>query len=568
MMEFFKKLIEQLKTLWGKWTLVQKLILIGIVVAALVGVAVLIGVSSAPSMVPIIDAPIRDETARDRIITRLNEEGVRVSVTSTGVIMVSDEKTARRMRSILIREDLIPTGTDPWAIFDRERWTITDFERNVNLRRSITQMVTEHIKALDDVDDANVTIVMPERQLFQADQNPVTASVIITPRPGSDITTNRKKIEGIQKILKFAVEGLKDENIVITDQNGLVLNDFAGMADLDRLEITKREQRLVQSLEAQYRAAVLKALQQIYTPDRVRDLNIKIEMDMSKKSIQTEEFFPITLKPDNPDTPYDDSEITPSITRSQSSSTTKWEGTGFNPEGPAGVEGQTPPAFKDMSNLYGKVEQTTLTKNEEINRRQIQEDRSPTINRVTVSVNIDGRWKLKYNEKGEPIINPDNSLAREYIPIPEEELKKAQALVQDAIGYNRSRGDSVTVQNIQFDRTKQFAEEDAAYLRRRQFQTTMVLLLAGIALLLLSFIIFRIVSRELERRRRLREEELSRQHQMMRESALRQAEEEGVEVSMSVEERKRLELQENAINMAKEHPEDVAQLIRTWLMEE
>ncbi|TCW62620.1 flagellar basal-body MS-ring/collar protein FliF [Treponema sp. J25] len=568
MMEFFKKLIEQLKTLWGKWTLVQKLILIGIVVAALVGVAVLIGVSSAPSMVPIIDAPIRDETARDRIITRLNEEGVRVSVTSTGVIMVSDEKTARRMRSILIREDLIPTGTDPWAIFDRERWTITDFERNVNLRRSITQMVTEHIKALDDVDDANVTIVMPERQLFQADQNPVTASVIITPRPGSDITTNRKKIEGIQKILKFAVEGLKDENIVITDQNGLVLNDFAGMADLDRLEITKREQRLVQSLEAQYRAAVLKALQQIYTPDRVRDLNIKIEMDMSKKSIQTEEFFPITLKPDNPDTPYDDSEITPSITRSQSSSTTKWEGTGFNPEGPAGVEGQTPPAFKDMSNLYGKVEQTTLTKNEEINRRQIQEDRSPTINRVTVSVNIDGRWKLKYNEKGEPIINPDNSLAREYIPIPEEELKKAQALVQDAIGYNRARGDSVTVQNIQFDRTKQFAEEDAAYLRRRQFQTTMVLLLAGIALLLLSFIIFRIVSRELERRRRLREEELSRQHQMMRESALRQAEEEGVEVSMSVEERKRLELQENAINMAKEHPEDVAQLIRTWLMEE
>ena len=568
MMEFLKKLIEQLKTLWGKWTLVQKLILIGIVVAALVGVAVLIGVSSAPSMVPIIDAPIRDETARDRIITRLNEEGVRVSVTSTGIIMVSDEKTARRMRSILIREDLIPTGTDPWAIFDRERWTITDFERNVNLRRSITQMVTEHIKALDDVDDANVTIVMPERQLFQADQNPVTASVIITPRPGSDITTNRKKIEGIQKILKFAVEGLKDENIVITDQNGLVLNDFAGMADLDRLEITKREQRLVQSLETQYRAAVLKALQQIYTPDRVRDLNIKIEMDMSKKSIQTEEFFPITLKPDNPDTPYDDSEITPSITRSQSSSTTKWEGTGFNPEGPAGVEGQTPPAFKDMSNLYGKVEQTTLTKNEEINRRQIQEERSPTINRITVSVNIDGRWKLKYNEKGEPIINPDNSLAREYIPIPEEELKKAQALVQDAIGYNRSRGDSVTVQNIQFDRTKQFAEEDAAYLRRRQFQTTMILLLAGIALLLLSFIIFRIVSRELERRRRLREEELSRQHQMMRESALRQAEEEGVEVSMSVEERKRLELQENAINMAKEHPEDVAQLIRTWLMEE
>ena len=55
---------------------------------------------------------------------------------------------------------------------------------------------------------------------------------------------------------------------------------------------------------------------------------------------------------------------------------------------------------------------------------------------------------------------------------------------------------------------------------------------------------------------------------MLRENAIRQAEEQSIEVSMSVEERKRLELQEHAINMAKEHPEDVAQLIRTWIREE
>jgi flagellar M-ring protein FliF len=72
----------------------------------------------------------------------------------------------------------------------------------------------------------------------------------------------------------------------------------------------------------------------------------------------------------------------------------------------------------------------------------------------------------------------------------------------------------------------------------------------------------------MERRRRLKEEELLRKHQMEREKTLWEAEQAGMEVSMSVEERKRLELQENAINMAKEHPEDVALLIRTWLMEE
>ena len=568
MNEWLSKFLEQLKGLWAKWTLMQKLVLAGIVVAAIVVVIALFAVSSAPTMVPIIDAPIRDEIARDRILTRLNEEGVKTSVDAAGVVMVSDETTAKRMRSILIREDLVPQGTDPWALFDRERWTLTDFERNVNLRRSITAMVIEHVKALDDIDDANVTLVMPENQLFQADQNPVTASVIVTPRPGSDLTQNRKKIEGIQKILKFAVEGLIDENIVITDQNGMILNDFAGMQDFDRLELSKREQKHIASLEAQYRASVLKALQQIYTSDRVRDLNVKINMDMSKKAIQTEEFYPIELKADNPDTPYDDSQFAESITRSQSNSSTKWEGTGFNPEGPAGVEGQTAPAFKDMSNLYGRVEQSTLTQNEEINKRAIQEERSPTIERVSVSVNIDGKWKVKFDKKGEPLVLPDGTLDREYIPVPDAEIKQAQALVQDSVGFDRKRGDSVTVQNIQFDRTKQFSDEDAAFLRRRQFQVTLLLGLAGLAVLLIAFIMFRVVSRELERRRRLKEEELSRQHQMLRESALRQAEEEGVEVSMSVEERKRMELQENAINMAKEHPEDVAQLIRTWLLEE
>jgi flagellar M-ring protein FliF len=568
MNEFLRKVIGQIKALWGKWSLIQKIILLGITAAAVAGILILVSVSSAPTMAPVIDAPISDEAARDRILTRINEEGVRVSLSSTGVILVADEETARRMRAILIREDLIPSGTDPWAIFDRERWTITDFERNVNVRRAVTQMVTDHIKALDDVDDANVTVVMPERELFLADQNPVTASVIITPKPGSDITQNRKKIEGIQKILKFAVQGLQDEYIVIADQNGMVLNDFTGMAAMDRLTLIERETKIVQTLEAKYRAMILKSLQDTFTSDRVRDLNIKIEMDMSPRAISTEEFFPITLKERTPGLPYDDSQMVQSIARSKSTSSTSWKGTGFNPEGPAGVEGQTPPAFRDMSNLYGEVTQQTLTQNEEINKRVTQEERSPRIDRVTVSVNIDGTWKWKYDEKRAPLVLEDGSIEREYTPVDPGDLRAAQSLIQDAIGFNAARGDSVTVQNIRFDRTRQFGDEDAAYFRQQQLQTFILIALGGIALLLIAFLVFRKITQEMERRRRNREEELSRQQAAMRESALLDAESEGMEVSMSVEDRKRMELQESAVNMAKEHPGDVAQLIRTWLMED
>ena len=510
---------------------------------------------------------ITDVELRDKILLRLNEENVKTSVSSDGIISVSDEKTARRMRSILIREDLIPKNASPWAIFDVERWTRTDFERKIDVRRAVIEEVRRHIKALDDIDDASVVVNMPEKALFQSEQNPVTASVVLYPAPGSDVSANRKKVEGIQKILKLAVEGLKDENITIADNTGAVLNDFGAMKDMDRLSLIERQQRLIAKLEREYESKILIALQKIYGTDRVRELNIKIDMDMSERSAVTRELRPTVLKADNPSTPYDDSEIVKSVTISSETAQTIWEGNGINPEGPAGVEGQTAPSYKDASNITGRSTQTISKTNEDVSRRDTTEVTSPELGRRTVSVNIDGSWIKKKDDKGNYIIK-DGSIEREYVEISDAELRQTAKIVQDAIGFDATRKDSVTVANIKIDRTGQFDEEDTAYFRAQQRQKIILLSLAGIALVLLFFILYRIVRREVERRRRLKEEEALRQAQLERERILWEAEQANADVSMTVEERHRLELQENAINIAREHPEDVALLIRTWLMEE
>jgi flagellar M-ring protein FliF len=570
MNDFLKKLLARAAGMWAGWSMQQRGILVVVVAVVIVGVVALFRVSASPILVSVIDAPIRDDAALDRIVLRLNQEDVRVTVTANGLVQVPDAATARRMRAILIREDLIPSGIDPWAIFDRERWTITDFERNVNFQRAQERMIIEHIRAIDDVDDVGIRIVWPpqRRELFSSDRDPVSASVRITPKPGSDITQNRRKIEGIQKLLQFAIAGLSEEHIVITDHNGIQLNNFAGMAAMDRLGLIERENRFIKQMETHYRNTVLRSIQQIFSADRVRDLNIKIDMDMSKISMDTVESFPVTMKPQTPGLAYDDSVLLESILLSESISETTWRGTGFNPEGPPGVEGQTPPAFRDMSNLYGEMTQSTRTRNEQINQRQIQEERSPQINRVTVSVNIDGRWRKRFDERGNPVILPDGSIEREYTPISAEDLRRAEHLIRGAVGFNAARGDSVVVHNIPFDRTEEFKIEDEAYFRQKQIQTTIIVFLSGLTLLLFGFILFRMLSREMERRRRLAEEERARREQMLRESAMAEAENEGMDVSISLEERNRMELMESVINMAKEHPDDAAQLIRTWLLEE
>ncbi len=569
MNEWLKKLVGQLKDLWSKWSTVQKIILFTVIGVTITGIVLLLSFSSSPDMVPLISSPITDSTQLDRISIALDKEGVEHKITDDGRIYVKDKTTARRMVAVLMREDLIPKETSPWDVFKMDRWSLTDFERNVNLREAITKNLEQHIEALDDVDSAKVTLVLPEDKLFTEDQNPVSASIIITPKPGSDITSNRKKIEGIVKLVKFAVEGLSDDNLVISDQSGVVLNDFADLADFDRLELSKRQLKEKSDLENQYKKQIFSELAQIFGPDRVSILKVDIALDFNKETVKTEEHYPIVTKEDNPSTPYDESSYVLSISRSTEKTSESFKGTGFNPEGPPGQEGQTPPAYKQLDNLVGNYQKDSTIQNEEVNTRNIVEEKSPwTIKRITIGAALDGTWKREFDDKGILQVEKNGSIKRSYTPVPEDQLKKAKTLVEHAIGFDKKRGDSVSVETLQFDRSAQFRLEDEKYKAQQRLQQTIIFSIIGVAVLIVAFIIFRIISREMERRRRLREEELARQHQMMREAALKSAEEEEMDVAMSVEERARMEMQENAINMAREHPEDVAQLIRTWLVEE
>ncbi len=568
MNEWFKKLVTKLKEQWGKWTMIQKAVLVVLVLGSLVGIGLLFTFNVSPSLVPIITTPIADEALLNRIATRLDVEGIPYSITNDRRLMAPNRGSALEARGILVREDLIPSGTDAWHLFDIDRWTITDFERNVNLRRAITSQVEQVITALDDVDRATVALVIPERALFAEDQDPTTASITIFPKPGSDIRENRRKIEGIEKLIQFAVPGWRNENITISDNNGMILNNFVALQDFDRLEVSRRELEMKRQLERQYVAAIRSALGQIFTSRRVEIPNIEVSLDIGNRTVEKEEFSPIITVPNNPNTPFDETEYVLSITRSTETFAERYQGTGFNPQGPPGQEGQTPPAYRDLEGIVGSYSRENTVTNNEINRTVTSERGSPSVQRISVSVALDGVWVRDYDDNGRLIINPDGSISRSYVPITPEQLSAAQELVESAVGFDRTRGDLVTVRNIQFDRTEEHRLEDLAYQRQQSIQTILLWVLASLAGLLGLFVVFRLVTREIERRRRLREEELARQHQAMREAALRSAEEESAEVEMSVEERARLEMQENAINIAREHPEDVAQLIRTWLLEE
>ncbi len=178
---------------------------------------------------------------------------------------------------------------------------------------------------------------------------------------------------------------------------------------------------------------------------------------------------------------------------------------------------------------------------------------------------MDGIWNFVYDEKGDFVIE-NGMRKREYKPMALEEIKNIEDVLQSSFEYKPERGDSITVRNISFDRMNEFRKIDENYFASERFKYFLFIASVMFSLLILAFTIFFAISRELERRRRLREEELAKQAHLRRQQALMDGGDDiGVDdVVGGIREGD--ELQNNAELLAREKPEDVAKLIRTWLL--
>ena len=129
------------------------------------------------------------------------------------------------------------------------------------------------------------------------------------------------------------------------------------------------------------------------------------------------------------------------------------------------------------------------------------------------------------------------------------------------------RGDQVSVTHLQFDHWDRFDAEDARIMRNNFIKKTLVIAMISLLALFILVLIVRAIQKELARRRRLREEELERKQMEMRRQAMMNVNEEPI-TEMNLEDAARKKLMEEVIRVSHERPEDVAQLLRTWMADD
>ena len=565
MQDFINKLTSQIKNIFAKTTTLQKAILIGVLVIGLGAIIATIMLTSRRTGTLLFQNALTQEDARN-VIAVLDANNIKYQYRN-GFITLNNLNDKARAELELVKEGRMPTGVDGWELFDAPRIGITDVELDINKRRSLTKAITQLLTKLDFVQEATVDLAFPKKEYLTDIDSPVTASVVIRAQPfKEDVLRDPKTVRGLQQLIAMGVDKLKPEFVTITDSTGYVLTDFTDEAANLKLKVAQEELKIVDRERKKIENKIRQTLGRIYT-NRV-ETTIALELIWDEVSVTNNLVLPIILKEDDPATPYDDSQFTNKVQVSSRTVTEDWKGQQFIPQGAAGAEENVPPGYKDKSDRWQTYTKTDAQDNYELSKRyEAIKKGSYQIGKISAAVALDGRWTKVYDVNGDPVITNGNSYVREYHPVTTEEINNVTSLVQAAIGYDLKRGDQVSVTHIQFDHWDRFNAEDAKLMRDRFIKKTLIITMISLLILFVLALAIRAIQKELARRRRLREEELERKQMEMRRQAMMNANEEPIS-EMSLEDAARKKLMDEVIRVSHERPEDVAQLLRTWMADD
>lgn len=156
----------------------------------------------------------------------------------------------------------------------------------------------------------------------------------------------------------------------------------------------------------------------------------------------------------DPKASYNTRKVSDSTIISSQTQKKEYQGQGYSPWGPPGQEGNTPPEYQDLSDITGKYNESQEIKNVALNEKKSTSEKEPArIVGVSLGIFVDGIWNFVYDEKGDFVIE-NGMRKREYKPMALEEIKNIEDVLQSSFEYKPERGDSITVRNISFDRSR------------------------------------------------------------------------------------------------------------------
>ncbi len=520
---WFKSYIEQIKKLWGSLNKRAKLVIsLGIVVVIVVFIFIIAWSGSTNYQTLFSQLQPRDA---DSIIKRLDEEGIPYRLTDNGQTIMVSSDIVHKIRLEMAGAGLPSQGIVGFEIFDQSNFGTTDFERRVNFYRALGGELSRSIQTMNGVEYARVQITAPRESLFVEEEEPAEASVLLKLVPGFRLEQNQ--VQAITNLVASSVQGLTPGKVTIVDTAG---NMFTGNFDEQSL-ITSQlalnnfgiERQFEEGLETDLRSMLTKIL----GPNNFT-VQVKASINFDQRQVESKEYYPVVGEE--------------GIIRSRQEQLENYQGN-VTPGGVPGTTSNDPnPRYEIIDNNEGgNYESSNTISNYEINEKIEQHLYAPgNVERLAVAV----------------VINRT---------MVQEELDKIEQVVRTAINYNGDRGDNVTVTGLLFDDTldKEMAAAMASAEMASRRTTYVHAGLIGFIfiILLIMFMIFR------KNTEPVGEDVVTGKavDYLIKDEMEEEAAATGPLTEQDIRRRK---LREKVAETVAEKPEEVAQLLKSWLVDD
>jgi flagellar M-ring protein FliF len=313
-------------------------------------------------------------------------------------------------------------GTD--IIMQDMGFGVSQRVEKVRLKHAREQQIASTIEEMTAVARAKVLLALPKENVFARREKQASATVVVTTRRGSMISSG--EVNSIIDIVASAVQGLEPDRVTVTNSNGRLLNSGSQGAESAR---SRKEYELEKKRESAY----LDKIDSILIP--VLGLgNYTAQADVTMDFTSVEQ----TQRSYNPDLPAIRSEMT-----------VEDNSIGGVIAGIPGALTNQPPLDSNIpEQANGGFTQQTPGRNHKEETRNYELDTTVShtkqqvgmIRRLSVSVALD--YVTSTAADGTESIAPRA----------QAELLDIRRLLQGGIGFNVTRGDSLEVVSIPFNR--------------------------------------------------------------------------------------------------------------------
>ena len=374
------------------------------------------------------------------VIGELQKLNIPYRITGGGAVIEvpSAEVYATRMK---LAASGLPKGAGVgFEVLDKEPMGTSQFVERINYQRALEGSLGRTIESLSAVESATVHLAIPKPSVFLSEAEKPSGSVLLKLYPGRVLSG--AQVAGIVHLVASAVAGLGDKDVSVVDQDGNLLT--AGQRADSGIQPEQLAYR--NTVEQQYRKQIEALLAPLVGQDGVR-VAVSADIDFAKTESSSVVYGQGHLL-------------------SQQQQSTNSSGSAGLPAGVPGALTNQPPGGVTAPFTVGSASAPitpaqltqitpslkTLAPTSASSSATNNYDLDKTVSHTQLPVGIVKRLSVS-------VLVNDQAKGGKPVPLSAAQLGQMKQLVENAIGYDTKRGDTVSVVNMPFTAAQTAAEK-------------------------------------------------------------------------------------------------------------